>query len=255
MPVGYPLVIVVGSKGGVGTTTLAAGLLQAACEYKTPTGGSLLAAGVDLTVTNGLAGRLGERAASIASLVRHRGLMPKQMDRLMRRKLPLLALDLEGIMYAERLKEMLRMLLTRRAVVVDAGCAFSTTGARPLAPYLSLASHVVLTLIPDVRAATRAERLLEKWQAHRAKIALVENMAEQRALVPEAIPIPKASSGSLGRLMKEPAGSAIRELAARLLPVQEVAPSVEQAPREQRGIIRSFVEKAGRTCPEQQVLH
>ena len=229
MPVGYPLVVAVGSKGGVGTTTLAAGLVRS--------GGAPIV-GVDLTVSNDLSRVLGQRASSISSLVRHRGRMPAQVERALRRRVALLSLDLEGTMYVDRHIEMLRMLASRRAVVVDAGSAFATTGRRSLDPYLSLATHVLLVLIPDVRAVARAERLLARWPAHGDRTVLVENMAGGSPSLPQAVRVPRAPAGHIGRLMEGPSGEAIRALASELMP-QAVADGAGGPP--ERGIIRSWV--------------
>jgi MinD-like ATPase involved in chromosome partitioning or flagellar assembly len=236
MTLGYPLTVVVGSKGGVGTTTVAAGLLQTAQAQKTPV------VGADLTATNDMMRVLDQRAVAISSLVRHRGRMPALIGKALSRKMALLALDLEATMYSDRLSELLRILATRRPVIVDAGSAFATTGARPLAPYLSLATRIVLVLIPDIRSVMRTERLLQNWTAHEQKILLVENLAGEAPSVAGAKSIPMASTGSLGRLVKEPAGDAIRVLAAELLPQQEVDIKVAGGDQSaNRGIIRSFL--------------
>jgi hypothetical protein len=235
MPLGYPLVVVVGSKGGAGVTTLTAGLLRVAQEAKQEI------AGVDLTVTNDMSRVLGERAISISSLIRHRGRMPSLIDRALRRRTALLGLDLEATMYTDRLAEMLRLLVARRPVIVDAGNAFATTGARPLAPYLSLATHIVLALIPDVRSIARAERLLETWAEHRDKIVPVENMCGESPSIAGTTPVPLAASGSLARLMKEPAGDAIRALAEAMLPQEKVGGTSAEEAAPERGIIRSLL--------------
>jgi MinD-like ATPase involved in chromosome partitioning or flagellar assembly len=236
MAVGYPLIVVVGSKGGVGTTTIATGLLQTVQAQKMPV------VGADLTATNDMTRVLDQRAVAISSLVRHRGRMPALIGKALRRRMALLALDLEATMYSDRLSEMLRILVTRRPVIVDAGSAFATTGARPLAPYLSLATRIVLVLIPDIRSVMRTERLLQNWTAHEQRILLVENRAGEAPSVAGAKSIPMASTGSLGRLMKEPAGDAIRVLAAELLPQQEVDIKVAGGDQSSnRGIIRSFL--------------
>ena len=88
MALGYPLIVVVGSKGGVGTTTVAAGLLQTAQAQKMPV------VGADLTATNDMTRVLDQRAVAISSLVRHRGRMPALIGKALRRKMALLALDL-----------------------------------------------------------------------------------------------------------------------------------------------------------------
>jgi hypothetical protein len=228
--------MVAGSKGGVGTTTLTAVLLRAARDRDTPV------VGLDLTPTNDLARALDQRAIAISSVVRHRERMPTQVDRALRRKMPFLALDIESAMYAERLAEMVRLLAARRLTIADVGNAFGTRGARPLTPHLSLATHIVVVLIPDVRAIARAERLLNRWEAHRAKIVLVENMAGGTPMLPEAAVVPRSASRTLGRLIREPAGDAIRALLDRVSPQQEArgkAPADE--PSESRGIIRSLV--------------
>jgi len=244
MTLGFPLVLVVGSKGGVGTTTLAAGLVRAAADQGIPV------AGVDLTTSNDLARVLGRPAVSVSSLLRHRGRMPSLVGKALRRKIVLLALDLEASLYAERLSELLRVLIARRPVVVDAGSAFATAGGRPLAPYLSLATHVVLAIVPDVRSVARAEHLLRNWTAHEQKVVLVENMARDVRVVSGATAVPLATSGSLERLPKEPAGEAIRALAMGVLSRQEVA-AVEQAP--EKGILRSLLGRpsaGSQPCPK-----
>jgi Mrp family chromosome partitioning ATPase len=238
MTLGFPLVLVVGSKGGVGTTTLAAGLVHVAADQGLPV------ACVDLTATNDLARALDRRAVSVSSLVRHRGRMPSLVGKALRRKTALLALDLEATMYADRLSELLRILIARRPVVVDAGSAFATTGGRPLAPYLSLATCVVLAIVPDVRAVTRAEHLLRNWTAHEQKVVLVENMAGDALVVSGATAVPLASTGSLERLLKEPAGDAIRALATELLSPQEVVGKVAQGKQaREKGILRSLLSR------------
>jgi hypothetical protein len=253
MTLGFPLILVVGSKGGVGTTTLAAGLVDVAADQGLPV------AGVDLTASNDLARVLGRRAVSVSSLLRHRGRMPSLVGKALRRKTVLLALDLEARLYADRLSELLRILIARRPVVVDAGSAFATTGGRPLAPYLSLATHIVLAIVPDVRAVTRAEHLLRSWTAHEQKVVLVENMARDALVVSGATAVPLASTGSLERLLKEPAGDAIRALAAGMLSPQgaaaeEAAANVaEGQPAQEKGILRSLLGRpsaGSQPCPK-----
>lgn len=240
--IGHSIVLVVGVKGGVGTTTLTAGLLYALQ-------GS--AAGVDLTLSNDLSTVMGQNALSIASVVRRIGQMPQAVNTALRRARPLLALDLEGKVYAERLSEFLRLLATRRPVVIDAGYAGAM--AVPADPVLHLASHILLVAAPDVRAVVRAEQCVKAWQAFEAKIALIENKAGSKLLLARAFPIPKTEATSLSSLMKGPAGQAIRTLATEVLPGVTAAPpgttsmvdsssatSTPDAHTQQRGILRSI---------------
>jgi CO dehydrogenase nickel-insertion accessory protein CooC1 len=234
MPLGYPLVVVTGSKGGTGTTTLVAGLLLAAREWKARI------AGVDLTGTNDLSRVLGRRAVSISSLLRYRGRMPAATGRALERSVALLGLDPEAAMYSDRLVEMLRLLAARRPIIVDAGSAFATTGARPLLPYLSLATHIVLASVPDVRSVARTEHLLRNWTAHRDRVLVVENAAVGSPSFSGAASIPMAPAADIERLMRTPAGDAIRAMARDLLPCESANAEAEETSLD-RGIIRSLI--------------
>ena len=235
MPVGYPFIVVVGSKGGVGTTTLTAGLLRTARDRGT------LVAGLDMTLTNDLSRVLNRKAVSVSSLVRRRERMPARIDRALASKMPFLALDTESALYAERLVEMVRVLAARRVTIADVGSAYGTRGVRPLTPYLALATHIVVVTMPDIRAIARAERLMNEWHSFRSKVIVVENLAEGPPMFSDAIALPRSDLGRPGR-WKESAGDTIRALLDRIAP-QPSVPVIgsPDEPTDSRGIIRSMV--------------
>ncbi len=138
------IVVVAGSKGGVGATTIAGGLYRLAEK----------AVGIDLSATGDLARVMDAQAVSLSSLVRHRGRMPRQVETLLRRDKRLVSADLQATFYPDRSIEFLRLAdRPGRMVIVDAG-------TEPSQAVLTLAGAILLVLAPDIRAIARADRML-----------------------------------------------------------------------------------------------
>ena len=220
-----PCVLVVGAKGGVGATTVAAMLYRFA---------PVPIVGFDLTGTNQLAPLVGEVAASAVEVVRRRSRMAGVVAReLRRRRRFVFATTAEASFFADGIRELVRMVANRRATIVDAG-------ESPNAGLLDVATTVLLVTIPDVRALHALEGFLKRYKEHAHKVRVVENMAAGASLVPqgvEAIRLPRGPA-DFRKLMRGEMGRTLKALAAELFPVPE-----QEEEEEPRGIIRHLLKE------------
>lgn len=211
MAVPYPCVLVFSpGKGGVGVSTVAAGLMHFAL-------GNVV--GIDLTGTCHLPFFLDVmRPIALGSVVRQWNLMPARVNEILRRRKPVLVLDWEGRTYPDRVIELVRLLHARIPLVLDGG-------DDPPPGLLPLATHLVVVVEPDVRAVDQLAAWLERQTKPSSNgLIIVENRMEGESLLRgdrwgQVVHLPLAKGdGDFGRLMRGPLGEALQPLSARLLP-------------------------------------
>ena len=158
------MIVVMGSKGGAGATTVAAGLIGAANTRVIP---------VDLGLTNDLVG-LGDRNWSTQSLDMLARLPDSRLDKAIAamfsgRRPAAFALSGQGrVLHVKEAAGVLDLIESHGVLVAD-------MGIQPLPFMLDLATHVALVLTPDPRSLRRAEQFTR--QNSRLSIVPVLNMA------------------------------------------------------------------------------
>lgn len=139
------MILVVGSKGGVGATALTVGLASAANANTWPvdltgTGDPLFVLDgrqiISLDVIARLSGHDLERALDLASIHRRPAFVLSQTSR---------------VLYAQHIAHILDVMESHATIVAD-------MGVQPLPAVTELATHIVLVLTPDPRSLRRAER-------------------------------------------------------------------------------------------------
>ena len=217
------LIVVAGSKGGVGTTTVSAGLV-----VKSP--GPVLA--MDLTGTGHL-GECLERDMLEAGDLMRRGVAGIQEVLRRQQSVVVVFTEQDRALYPDAATVIARAALASRTIIVDAG--------RLIPPgLLPLASVLVMVTVPDVRAL----RSLEQMNLGRvgARVVVLENMVEGESLYPQAWEaIPMARKTGFRSLMRGAMGQTLQRLVAELIP--SPSPAVALASVEEPGILRSAVRR------------
>jgi hypothetical protein len=216
------LIVVAGSKGGVGTTTVSAGLV-----VKVP--GPVLA--MDLTGTGQL-GEYLERDMLEAGDLMRRGVTGIQEVLRRQQSVVVVFTEQDRALYPDAATVIARAALASRTVVVDAG--------RLIPPgLLPLASVLVVVTAPDVRALRSLEQM--NLGCVGARVVVLENMVEGESLYPQAWEaIPMARKAGFRSLMRGAMGQALQRLVAELIP----SPSPAAVPAvEEPGILRSAVRR------------
>ena len=231
-----PIVVCFSPKGGVGVTTLAAALVR-----KSP----VPVVAFDLTGTGDLAAALEEDVYTVGGLVRRAGAPGAALQTLIRKHrrkvLPVAATPQDRALYPEAPVGLIRAAQALRPVVVDAG-------RRPWPGLAPVATHLLLVVVPDVRAVHRAEAAMAHLREHAGRILVVENRFTGASLCPDAwnaFPLPAGRPGLRGLLRGE-FGRAVEELVERIIPRPEPEPDADadRPPAgQERGIIRSAVKR------------
>lgn len=212
------LIVVCGCKGGVGVSTVVAGLVA-----KAPV--PVLA--MDLTGTGDVGAYLERDMVGAGELVR-KG--TGRLQEMLRRQQSLLVVftEQDRALYPDAPVTIARAATSLRTVVVDAGRAIPQGLA-------GIATDVVLVAVPDVRAVRRLNQMTATLRSG-ARVVVLENMVESETLLAQSREIRMAKPG-FRSLMRGQMGQVLRELAAELIP----APPEPEG--EQQGIIRSAVRR------------
>ena len=213
------MILVCGSKGGVGTTTVAAGLIAKA---------AVPVVGLDMTGTGDLGRYLGRDMLEAGDLARRGPLGVQEIFRRQRSSVLVVVTEQDRALYPDAPAVIARAAQARRPLVVDAG--------RSLPPMLiPLVTDVVMVVVPDVRAVRGSEQMLSSLR--NARVFVIENMVDDESLFPDAIEVPRAKSSGFQALMRGDMGRALRSLSGELF-----APTaaVDEQPQ---GIVRSAVRR------------
>jgi len=196
------VIAVIGSKGGVGTTTVAAGLAHAANT-------AVFAA--DLGATNDLA--LADASCQLWSLDSLALLPEHKLSQTLHtlsaaRATQVFSLSWVGrVLYGQTAAAILDTLESHGVVVADLGC-------QPLPQALELATHVVLVITPDPRSLRRAEKLQTLCNSRAASLVLNFARPGDQAQNGETVVLPDV--GQADPLDDEAWSQAVRGLAGQL---------------------------------------
>jgi len=216
------VILVIGSKGGVGATTVTAGLVGLA---------TVRVAAVDLGVANDLV-EMGDGRWRVQSLDAITRAPDGRLDEMIAgslngRDVTAFALSGQGrILRVEETARVLDLLESHRTLVAD-------MGAQWLPRLMELATHAVLVMTPDPRSLRRAEQFMRQAEGQRLSIYPVLNFSgpEPGAVsFDEMISLP--DSERISPLSDEAWQAALAPLAERL--GLRVAPSPQAHPTKTR---------------------
>lgn len=210
------LIVVCGCKGGVGVSTVAAGLVA-----KAPV--PVLA--MDLTGTGDIGAYLGRDMVGAGELVRKGA---ERLQEILRRQQSLLVVftEQDRALYPDAPVTIARAAMPLRTVIVDAGLSVPQG-------LLGITTDVVLVAAPDIRAVRRLNQMMMTLRSVRTVV--LENLVESETLLAQSREIRMAKPG-FRSLMRGQMGQVLHELAVELIP----APP---EPEEEQGIIRSAVRR------------